>query len=126
MKYKEFLRLEDIHYGILEIIDDCETCKYSFFWTHGYGSDFGNASARKTQGKKHTHEYSFKWNGKEYYFSTNLRLSRKNAYFKSYFYVDGERKDLRLARKILKEVDEIYLPEREKRNKKALKNKDNE
>ncbi|MCR5383393.1 MAG: hypothetical protein K6E72_01960 [Saccharofermentans sp.] len=84
-----------------DIIKNAEKFKRCYFWDR----DNGNESARKYYGAQNSRDYHFSFNGNEYHFEQSVSQSRKNTYFHSTYSINGEIKDIRLVKKLLKLVD---------------------
>ena len=76
----------------LENYDKYKSC---FFW-----DSTGNASYRRKQEFNNAVEFTLA--DKEYYIRQCLEISCKNFYFKTIVMVDGQKKDIRVIKRLLK------------------------
>lgn len=88
---------------IENIINICEKCKNAYFWTPG-----GNRRSRSYYEDKYT-STPVEWDEGGHHYSawTDMRLSGRNAYFKSYFSKDGKRTTLTAVRNSAKRIREM-------------------
>lgn len=73
----------------------------SYMW----GGDNGNSASRRVRGNELSFTVVMSYNGVEYSYESAVTISRANFYYKGYFCVDGERKDLRAWRKLIKLIE---------------------
>lgn len=71
--------------------------KNSIFWTPEY-----SASSRRNWEKRNNKNYSFVWDGHEYYVEHYAHMSCKNVYTRLIVEKDGEAKDIRILKSIIK------------------------
>lgn len=84
-----------------DIITNAEKFKNCYFWD----GDNGNDKARRYYETQNSRDYHFRFNGNEYHFEHCVSQSRKNTYFRPTYSINGETKDLRLVKKLLKSVE---------------------
>ncbi len=84
-----------------EILKNAEKFKSCYFWD----SDNGNEKARQRYEANNSRDYSFSYNGCDYHFKQSVTQSRKNTYFRPTYSINGEIKDLRLVKKLLKSIE---------------------
>ena len=80
---------------INSMLSDHDRVKECYFW-----SNTGNASDRRRQEFDRT--LSFNLNGSEYQIGQSLNISCKNFYYQLSVYVDGNKKDVRVLKKLTK------------------------
>lgn len=92
---------------LLAIVDECidnhEKFKNSYFWD---GSRIGRASSRRKFGEEHSFSHSFMYDGIEFEYVSDVSVSCKNVYYSGCFYQGNTRKDVRVFKKIQKELME--------------------
>ena len=71
----------------------------SYFWTPP-----GNASGRRSMEKRNNWSVGFRHEGVRYDYSSAVRYSTKNVYYKGYFEVDGEKATVRAFKRLAGEV----------------------
>lgn len=76
-----------------------ERMKGSYFW-----SSPRDAASRRRYEEQHSLEGEFEYKGHTYYVSLTTSCSCRNIYFRQFIEIDGESKDIRLLRKVLKEI----------------------
>ena len=64
----------------------------------------GNASGRRSMEKKNNWSVGFKHQGVRYDYSSAVRCSAANVYYKGYFTADGERVTVRKFKKLVGEI----------------------
>lgn len=84
-----------------DIIKNAEKFKSCYFWD----SDNGNDKARRSYEAYNSRDYSFSYNGSDYHFKQSVTQSRKNTYFRPTYSINGEIKDIRLVKKLLKSIE---------------------
>ena len=83
---------------IMKALNNHEKFKNSYFW----GSpQYANKRREMERDNNFTVEFNYK--GNEYKYESSLRVSCQNVYYTGYFYLNDERKDVRLFKKLLKE-----------------------
>ena len=95
-----------VEFSIKELIEICEKVislqekmKNSYFWDPPQ-----SASTRRSYESYNSQSYEFIYKGKKYKFCQSTVCSCRNVYFSSVFCINDERKDLRLVRKLLKDL----------------------
>ena len=76
-----------------------ERMRGSYFW-----SSPRDAASRRRYEEQHSLGANFEYKGHTYYINLVTECSCRNIYFKQYIELDGESKDIRLLRKVLKEI----------------------
>jgi hypothetical protein len=80
-------------------IDMHEKYRYAYFWT-----SFGNASNRRNQEKRFKENYpdfSFQIKNQKIELKPYLSLSCKNVYYHFHIFINEEKKDIRVLRKLI-------------------------
>ena len=78
-------------------IDNHQNLKSSYCW----GGDNGNGTTRTNREKKLNFIITVDVDGHLYSYRSQVKISRKNFYYKGFFSKDGERGDVRLFKKLL-------------------------
>ncbi len=86
------------------VINLQEKMKSSFFWTPPY-----HASVRRSAEKYNSQHFDFVYGGHKYIFEQDTKYSCRNVYFSSGFYIDGKKKDVRIVKKLLAQVEKDLL-----------------
>ena len=73
-----------------------EKYRNSYHWTN-----MGNASSRRHTEEMNNWEVSFKHKGHEYKYVSDVTVSCRNFYYRGAFYLDGEKKTVRLFKGLI-------------------------
>ncbi len=95
--------LDEVKKICKDIIENAEKFKYCYFWDRYNGND----RARSYYGAQNSRDYHFVFNGNEYHFEQSVSQSQKNTYFRPTYSINGEIKDIRLVKKLLKSVESL-------------------
>ena len=93
---------EEVRRICLAYITNAERFRYCYFWD----KDNGNEGIRKRNDKRDSQVDEFEYDGVKYYFRQSVTRSRKNTYFRTAYYVNDEKKDLRAVKALLKKVSD--------------------
>lgn len=93
------MKIEEIKEFCNDAIELNETMQGCYFWNPP-----SKSSARRKYEEEHSLKGEFEYKEHKYYVNLITECSCKNVYFKQYIEVDGESKDIRLIKKILKEI----------------------
>lgn len=94
---EELLRLYE---ELNEVIDWREKTKSSYCWT-----SYPSASMRRHWERCNNKELEFDYDGDHYYIEQNASMSCKNVYTSLSVYKNGEKKDLRAIKKLVKDME---------------------
>lgn len=84
---------------VQSIITLHESMKNSYFW-----SAPSNAAARRQYEQNHSDSVEFEFNGHTYSFTVDTTCSSKNIYYRSNFSVDGQKRTVAVAKKLLNQL----------------------
>lgn len=90
---------QQISKNIEQIISLHESMRNAYFW-----SAPSSAQARRAYEQTHSAELAFDYNGKSYFFSCETTCSAKNVYYRGHFTVDGNKKTVAAAKKLLQQI----------------------
>ena len=77
-------------------IEQHEAFSNAYFWTPG-----GNRRQRERWEDENAWTVAFRHEGVKYSYTSALRVSARNVYYKGYFEVDGERRTVRAFKNLL-------------------------
>lgn len=96
-EYKQIKRAK-IYKKLIQILERHEKFKNCYFW-----SSPSNSSARRAYEERYSSTpINFKLNGVEYCIEQEVNCSCKNVYYSFSIFEDGEKKDIRTLKKIVK------------------------
>lgn len=84
-----------------EVIELQEKMRNCYFWEPG-----GNRRSREKREEWNSQVFFFSYGENHYTFIQKTSMSYRNCYFSSCFQINGVQKNLRLVRKLLKEVEQ--------------------
>lgn len=85
---------------VAEDIAHHEKMRSSVFWSPAM-----KAAGRRYNEDRHTFEHTYEYEGHEYKYESQYSESCRHCYYKGYFYLDGEQKNLRIFRTLLKNLE---------------------
>ena len=97
-----FMEKEEVRNICNAYISNAERFRNCYFWDQ----DNGNSSTRKYRDRQDSQHDDFEYCGVRYSFNQTVTRARKNTYFRSAYYVNDERKDLRAVKALLRKVSE--------------------
>ncbi len=82
-----------------EMVQHHEYFKKSYFWTPP-----ANSAQRRAYEKNNSVHYEFAHKKKKYEVNLEISCSCQNIYYKANIYVNGERKNIRAIKKVIREL----------------------
>lgn len=80
-----------------EAIDNHDRLKRSYFWK----SDHGNGQTRSQEERRNNFVIRFRYGGELYRYVSRVSISRYNYYYKGSFWINDEKRDVRLFKSVL-------------------------
>jgi hypothetical protein len=86
---------------VQKALDNHDRLQNAYFWTPA-----GNASSRRYDEKRYSFSVQVEHEGHDYEYDSQVQCSVKNFYYRGAFYKNGKLGDVRIFKKLIKQLEE--------------------